>query len=161
MSLNNVRLTPGLLADLYGNVLVETTATAAPEAVLKTLGGNAKNILIVVKREDQIILPQPELSFLTSILTACKLGLEDVAILNWNHAGDNGHKDVLHRFESRFVLLFDVTPLQFGLPMDFPPFQVQPFDNRQYLFAPALQKIQEHKGIKTELWSALKKMFLL
>jgi len=42
MSLNDVRLTPQLLTDLYGKVLVETGEKAQPESGLKTLGGNAK-----------------------------------------------------------------------------------------------------------------------
>lgn len=161
MSLNNLRLTPQLLADLYGNVLIETERRTEAGAGPKTIGGNKKKILIIVKADNEIILPPAELDFLTTILTACKLALEDVAILNWNPPGNKEYKELLLRFESRFVLLFDVTPVQFGLPMDFPPFQIQAFDSRQYLFAPALQKIQEHKGIKTELWNALKKMFLL
>ena len=161
MSVNNVRLTPQLLAGLYGNVLMETVAAEEVQAPATTLGGNAKNILIVVKGDGDVIIPPAELQFLSSILTACKLNLEDVLILNWTQADVVDYKEILHRFESRFVLLFDVSPLQFGLPMDFPPFQIQAFDTRQYLFAPALLKIQEHKGIKTELWNALKKLFML
>ena len=161
MSLNDVRLTPQLLTDLYGNVLVETGEKAQPESGLKTLGQNTKHILLVVKAEGAAVLPDSELVFLTSILTACKLTLNDVAILNWNHVTEKEYKTVLQQLESRFVLLFGVAPLQFGLPMDFPPFQIQPFGNHQYLYAPPLSKIQEHKGIKAELWNALKRLFLL
>lgn len=161
MSLNNIRLTPQLLAGLYGNVLIETFEKRAPDTGIKIIGGNEKNILIVAKADSETVLPQSDLTFLSSILTACKLRLEDVAILNWNQVEEKEYKAILHRFESRFVLLFDVTPLQFGLPMAFPPFQIQAFDSRQYLYAPALQKVQEHKGVKTELWNALKKLFML
>lgn len=161
MSLNNVRLTPQLLAGLYGNVLIETVAEAAPDVQMKTLGGNEKKILIVVNSSPEIIIPQSELDFLTSILAACKLTLNDVLLLNWANRNGEKYTDLFHRFESRFVLLFDLKPLPFGLPMDFPPFQVQAFDTRQYLHAPALQRIAEHKGMKTELWNALKKLFML
>ena len=161
MSLNDVRLTPQLLADLYGNVLVEPVAKAAPYAGLKLLGQNEKKILIVVNNDAEIILPEGERTFLESILTACKLAWSDVAVVNWHGLNKKAYKEILHQLESRFVLLFGVTPLQFGLPMDFPPFQIQPFDSRHYLYAPALFKIQEHKGIKAELWQALKKLFML
>jgi hypothetical protein len=161
MNLNDVRLTPQLLTDLYRNVLVEIEAAPAPETGLKTLGGNEKKILIVVKNESEKVLPESELAFLSSILTACKLTVNDIVILNYQGMDKKQYKDVLHRFESRFVLLFGVAPLHFGLPMDFPPFQIQAFDSRHYLYAPPLQKIQEHKGIKAELWTALKKLFLL
>jgi len=161
MSLNDVRLTPQLLADLYGNVLIEPAAKPAPDGDLKKLGGNEKKILIVVKNEQETVLPENELTFLSSILAACKLTLNEVVILNWSGLDKKEYKLILHQLESRFVLLFGVPPLQFGLPMDFPPFQIQAFDGRQYLFTPPLQKIQEHKGIKAELWNALKKLFML
>ncbi|HUQ97799.1 MAG TPA: hypothetical protein VM010_09040, partial [Chitinophagaceae bacterium] len=155
------RLTPKLLAGLYGNVLIETEAKASPAVAEKMVGGNKKNILILVRNEGGEMIPQTELSFLTSVLTACKLSLDDVTILNHATRMDKDYKDLLHRFESRFILLFDVTPLQFGLPMDFPPFQIQAFDTRQYLLAPTLSKIEAHKGLKGELWNALKKLFML
>jgi DNA polymerase III psi subunit len=161
MSLNDIRLTPQLVADLYGHVLVELATKAPAHAGLKTLGGNEKHILIVVNHEGDAVLPDTERTFLSSILTACKLTLNDVVILNWNGMDKESYKDVLHQFESRFVLLFGVAPLSFGLPMDFPPFQIQPFGSHQYLYAPPLSKIQEHKGIKAELWQALKKLFML
>jgi DNA polymerase III psi subunit len=161
MSLNDVRLTPQLLVDLYGNVLIEPVTKAAPDGGLKMLGQNEKKILIVVNNDAETILPENEQTFLASILTACKLTLNDVAIVNWKDLDKKAYKPVLHQLESRFILLFGITPLQFGLPMDFPPFQVQPFDTRHYLYAPTLAKIQEHKGIKAELWQALKKLFML
>jgi hypothetical protein len=161
MSLNDVRLTPQLLTDLYGNVLVELAPEAKPDTELNTLGGNAKNILILVHHEKEPVLPESEVLFLTSILTACRLTLEDVVVVNWTSLDKKDYKEILHRFESRFVLLFGVAPLQFGLPMDFPTFQIQPFGSHQYLYAPPLAAIQEHKGIKAELWQALKKLFML
>jgi DNA polymerase III psi subunit len=161
MSLNNIRLTPQLIADLYGNVLIETIKMDTAEESIPALGGNEKQILIVVANETETVLPHSELQFLTSILNACKLTLNDVTIVNWEKAELKDYKEWLHRFESRFVLLFDVAPLLFGLPMDFPPFQVQAFDSRQYLFAPALSQIEKEKSLKTALWIALKKLFLL
>jgi hypothetical protein len=161
MSLNNIRLTPQLIADLYGNVLIETVKKESAAETIATLGGNEKQILIVVANETETILPHSELQFLTSILNACKLKLNDVAIINWKGVAAKDYKELLYRFESRFVLLFELTPLQFGLPMDFPPFQVQAFDSRQYLFAPALARIEKEKSLKMDLWNALKKLFML
>lgn len=160
MSLNDIRLTPQLLTDLYGNVLVEIEKHTPAAEHIQSVGSNEKAILIIVATESGTILPQHELQFLTSILAACKLTLTDVAIVNWNDM-EQDYKRLVSHFESRFVLLFDVAPLQFGLPIDFPPFQVQAFDSRHYLYAPSLQQIQEAKSLKTELWNALKRLFLL
>ena len=41
----------------------------------KSLGNNQKNILIVVNYGNAVHLPDEELSFLTSMLAACKLSL--------------------------------------------------------------------------------------
>src|SRR5437764_3733272 len=139
MSLNDVRLTPQLLTDLYRDVLVEIETTPTPDSSLKTVGGNEKKILIVVKSESETVLPESELAFLSSILTACKLTVNDIVILNYQGMDKKEYKEILHRFESRFVLMFGVAPLQFGLPMDFPPFQIQAFDSRHYLYATPLQ----------------------
>ena len=160
MGLNDIRLTPQLLTELYGNVLIETIKKNPVENPFPSLGNNEKAILIVVKGEAETILSEGDQSFLTSILAACKLSLADVAIVAWNGA-EQDYKKLVSHFESRFVLLFDVAPPRFGLPMDFPPFQVQAFDSRQYLYAPSLQKIQEAKSVKAELWTALRKMFLI
>ncbi len=160
MGLNNVRLTSSLLVDLYRNVLLEATEQPTP-ARLRVMGENKKEILIVVGYADAEIIGPADLGFLKTILAACKLHLADVAILNWQHLAAPDYKQVLQQFKSRFVLLFDVTPQQFGLPLHFPPFQLQGFDSRQYLFAPALSKIAAHKGLKGELWTALQKLFLL
>src|SRR5215218_9252929 len=100
MSLNDVRLTPQLLTDLYGNILVETGENTSPGSGLKTLGENAKKILIVVKNEGEAVLPENELTFLSSILSACKLTIADVVILNWNHVAEKDYKAILHQLES-------------------------------------------------------------
>src|SRR5215213_6249659 len=83
MSLNNIHLNPQMLADLYANSLVETGTTTVPESAgPKHLGNNKKNIIIIVSHGSVPFLPDEELTFLISILSACKLSLADIAIVN-------------------------------------------------------------------------------
>ena len=84
MSLNQIQLTNQQLASFYPDVLIEST-TASPmprQQAVKFLGKNAKNIVLLVSNDTVPFLQDDELSFLTNILSACKLSLVDVAIVN-------------------------------------------------------------------------------
>lgn len=159
MSLNNIQLSSQLLADLYPDVLVETAQKqVAKEPAFKFLGSNKKNILVIVSKEETAFLEDAELNFLSSVLTACKFSLADVAIVNMhNNAAD--YTSLIHFFNSRYVLLFDVEPQAIDLPFNFPHFQIQKFDQCTYLSAPALNNIEPDKTTKTKLWNSLKNLF--
>ena len=163
MSLNHIHLTPQLLANLYTDTLIESYATVMPDQTYhyQSLGGNKKNILIVVAKQNQPFLPDNELQFLTSILSACKLSLADIALVNLDRLKEKGHQQLIDHFKSKFILLFNVEPLQFGLPIHFPPFQIQEFSKCIYMFAPDLQQIEMDKQLKKNLWIALKDLFCL
>jgi hypothetical protein len=159
MSLNNIQLKSSLLADLYKNSLVETSTIPAPETKqLKYLGNNQKNIIVIVSHHTVPFLPDGELSFLTNVLAACKLSMADIGIVNNHGADPSGLQNMIH-LEARNVLLFGVEPLVIGLPINFPPFQLQPFNHRTYLHAPALSQIENDKTLKARLWTALKVLF--
>lgn len=160
MSLNNIQLKSSMLADLYRNSLVETeskTATPGPKH-LKYLGNNQKNIIVIVSHDEVPFLPDGELSFLSNILAACKLSIADIGILNAFNAEETELQNIINA-EANKVLLFDVEPLAIGLPINFPPFQLQPFNSRTYLHAPPLSQIENDKGLKGRLWTSLKAMF--
>lgn len=159
MSLNNIQLKSSLLADLYPNTLVETSATRMPESKpFRYLGNNQKNILVVVSHEGVPYLPDGELSFLTNVLAACKLSIADIAIVN-NHNVEQDNLQNIIDTEAKNVLLFGLEPLKIGLPINFPPFQLQQFNKRTYLHAPVLSQIESDKGLKSKLWTSLKSMF--
>ena len=183
MDLNHVDLSPSLIAQLYGSVLIEETkssavvnppgasrdeiitpssiASAREEESLKYLGENRKQILIIVDHNNAVHIPDEELSFLVAMLTACKLTIADVAILNRNNAPSLGQKQLVERFRSRVVFLFGVEPVDFGLPMSFPEFQLQAFAGATYLYAPALAAFKDNAEVKRKLWEALKRLFVI
>jgi hypothetical protein len=159
MSLNNIHLQPSLLADLYKNSLIEITATGVPERKqVKYLGNNKKNIIVVVSHQSVPYLTDEELSFLTTVLAACKLSIADIGIINQFHVDKTVLQDTLNS-EAKNVLLFGVEPLSIGLPINFPAFQLQAFNNRTYLHAPQLSIIETDKTLKTRLWTSLKAIF--
>lgn len=179
MGLNDLQLSPEIIARLYPSSLIasessdlvetskqgdiatviETKAEPSPEAAFKSLGNNHKNILIVVNYPELVHLPDEELSFLTNMLAACKLSLDDVAIINQNNYKDTAYKDLLAHFQSKTVFLFEIDPLAFGLPVSFPHFQVQNVAGCIFLFAPSLEENRTDKLVKSKLWVCLRSIF--
>jgi hypothetical protein len=175
MSLNDLHLPSSLITALYPSSLISTDiedSVPAPKKSgmeqeastdntesWKSLGNNQKNILIVVHYGDMVHLPDEELSFLTGMLTACKLSLDDVAIINTNHYQKIGYKDILSHFKSKIIFLFGVPPGDFGLPVNFPFFQVQSLSNCTFLFTPALEQRHTDVLFKSRLWVSLRTIF--
>lgn len=159
MSINNIVLSPVQLVDFYGKVLVEMNTTNAPaNEELRYLGNNERGVLIVTNHEEAVYLPDNELQFLTSILTACKLSLSDVAIVN-RVREQRLYKELIENLHSSKVLLFGIDPSTFGLPIQFPHFQIQEFDKRTYLSAPVLSLVENDVALKKNLWNSLKLLF--
>jgi hypothetical protein len=179
MDLNNIVLPVSLVADLYESVLIDTTAVATiktaiaaptesgpsrtdkPESAWKSLGSNQKKILLVVNNPEVVFMPDNELTFLTGILGACKLTLADVAIVNRHTIPEVAYKELLTHFSSKVVLLFDVEPADFGLPMSFPLYQLQAFAGNTFLYSPSLKQLENDRVEKSKLWVCLKRLFNL
>jgi hypothetical protein len=129
------------------------------EKVSRSLGGNSKNILIVINYNNVVYLPDEELEFLTSMLKACKLNLDNVAIVNTNNSPGDGYKEYAKQYSSKVVLLFGVDPVSFDLPVSFPEFQVQSFNSNTFLYSPTLQECRTDKLLKSKLWVCLQRIF--
>ncbi len=177
MSLNNIKLDPFLVAEMYKDVLVENADPGqeitepahqkkqlieeqkTEEIQWKYLGDYKKKILFVVHHENAVHIPDEQLSFLTTILTACKLSLADIAILNLANAPFVIYKNVQDEFKSNVMILLGITPRKFEMPLSFPEFQVQPFNNCTFLSAPTIEQMENDKLLKSKLWVSLKKIF--
>jgi hypothetical protein len=160
MSLNNILLTPKLVADLFPDCLIDDQTSSSPKKSLKFLGNNQKNILIVVSGDNVAFMEEEDLNFLSSILVACKLNLADVAIVNLKNAPLNiSYQELINEFKSKTILLFDVNARVIDLPFNFPYFQTQQFNQCTFLSAPSLNQILGNKALKTQLWNCLKNIF--
>jgi hypothetical protein len=104
-------------------------------------------------------LSDEELPFLTNILSACKLSLADVAIVNIHSLEEKEIEKTIEPLEPKTVLLFGITPLTIDLPINFPQFQLQQFNKRTYLYSPGLQELANDKTLKLQLWNCLKNLF--
>ncbi|MBS1974774.1 MAG: hypothetical protein JST13_10510, partial [Bacteroidetes bacterium] len=134
------------------------------DAVSKFLGGNKKNILILVKSSDAVFVDDDQLSFLTKLLEACKLNVGDVAILN-NEKEELVINKLKEQLRPKRIILFGNSPGSLKLPIEFPMFKLQQYDGSTYLYAPSLKELDvdttEGKILKSKLWVCLKNLFEL
>ncbi|UEG48526.1 hypothetical protein LK994_07740 [Ferruginibacter lapsinanis] len=154
---------PFILQDLYKKTLVEESVkkVQAPESptVLSFLGNNKKGIAIVVESNNSLYLPDEELNFLLGILSACKLSMEDVAVLNIDKNNSATYQTIATSLDAHVVLIFGINCEQIALPLQFPHYQIQSYNNQVYLSSPTLNAIRNDKVEKTKLWNCLKQIF--
>jgi hypothetical protein len=166
MSLDNVQLPPIVLQDLFKNSLISQEPDNAaskpsfPTPGLSFLGDNQKKIAIIVSDTAAIYLPDEDLNFLLGILKACNLNMADIALLNLAANPSLNHLLINQELAAEKILLFGVEPLALELPLQFPHYQVQQYNNQAYLSSPALNILQNDKEEKLKLWACLKKLFL-
>jgi len=172
MSLNSIKFDTTDIALLFKNSLVEINSekpvlpyadiNSEPIAIgWKYLGENKKKTLVMVRYTDAVYIPDKQLSFLTKLLAACNLNLADVAILNFHNYRSSDFDKILSHFKPKVVLLFDIEPGEFGMPMIFPQFQVQGYKDAVFVSSPSLEIIEPDKTLKGKLWVCLKKIFNL
>jgi len=165
MNLNNLKLSGALIKNLYPNVLIEETLSApklvqTPKKDLKKyLGDNKRNITVISSFETVTHIPDTELEFLTSVLSACQLSLGDIAYVNIHNFPDQSLGSLISELNPGVVLLFGVGTEEIELPVRFPQFQKQQVKNTTYLAAPRLEEIQKDKELKKQLWGCLKTIF--
>lgn len=168
MSLDNIQLPPIVLQDLYKKSLVDLNINNSKPAVSETkkvtlqyLGNNKCNVCIVVAEENALYLTDDLLSFLQGILGACKMSMADIALVNFSKNNDINYSILQNELKAEKCLLFGVTPQQLQMPLTFPFYQIQKFNNQQYLAALPLQQLQQDKTEKGKLWACLKALFNL
>jgi hypothetical protein len=135
-------------------------APASP-GLYKFLGDNQKRTTILVDSPETAFLPDDQLAFLTKMLEACKMNIGDVAIVN--QAVSRADITGLKRLSPTRILLFGPAPADIGLPINFPFFKIQLYDQCSFLWVPSLAQLvqpgEESKLLKTKLWVCLKTLF--
>ncbi len=163
MSLDNIQLPTIVIQNLFKNSLIdskidqEKTVSSTDEKIT-FLGKNEKNVIIFIKDKDNHFLSDEELNFLIGILTACKLTLNDVAIINFAKNPSLNYEIIQQYLKAAKVFAFDVSMNDIGLPLQFPAYQVQEYNNVIYMHAPSLQFLKTNKEAKGYLWASLQKI---
>lgn len=164
MSLDDIQLGPSLAAGLYKKTLVDIdnhqSETAAPKnGSLAVLGSNGQRVCILVNEQDFPFLPDEDLQFLTGILAACKLSMADVALVNTANTNSLNYQLLNDEISPSVILFFGTDPAAAGLPLQFPHYQLQKYNNQTFLSAPSLKILAENKEEKKKLWLCLKELF--
>ncbi|HAO47761.1 MAG TPA: hypothetical protein DCQ97_12595 [Chitinophagaceae bacterium] len=157
MSLDNIQLTPIVLEGLFSKSLYDLK----PAGIVSFLGENRRKIAVLVRATAAMYLPEDELNFLAGILTACKLSMADIALINVEKNTGLSYTLMTDQVKAETVLLFGVDLAELSLPLQFPHYQLQHFNNQVYLSSVPLQVLQADKQEKMKLWNSLKKVFSL
>ncbi|MDZ4071554.1 MAG: hypothetical protein U1C70_07005 [Sediminibacterium sp.] len=172
---NDMRLPDFVLPDLYKHHLVivnepsvynkvEEKTVVSDTKEPEFLGNNQKKITILVSDKEAVFVNDQALQFLSAILTACKLNLGDVAIVNLaNHP--LSYPAIKEWLTPKYMILFDIEASLIRMPFKLPLYQVQLYDQCSLLFAPSFHTMmgdsREAKLEKSKLWLSLKNMFNL
>ena len=166
MSLDNIQLPAIVLQDLFTNALVDlkqenTQPTLVSAGNLSFLGENKKKVSIIVDHTEVLYLPDDELNFLLGILSACKLSMADVALLNCSKNPSITYKNISEQLSAEKIILFGLEPSRLELPLQFPHYQIQNYDDHVYLSSPTLKILADNKEEKIKLWGCLKQIFAI
>ena len=166
MSLDNIQLPPTIIQTLYGRSLYDLGTESQADAAIEPgniafLGSNQKRIAILVNAAGAIYLPEEELNFLLGILTACKLSMADIALINVSKKTDLLYTHITEQLKAEKIFLFGLSAEALKLPLQFPQYQVQKFNNQVYLSSVSLTDLQTDKEEKLKLWACLKTIFSL
>jgi hypothetical protein len=161
--LEPIKLPISIISDIFRNCLVDLNfPNSSPDkpatAITETLAGTPVDTVVVSLSEGKA-LPHQQLDFLKNIMKACKLEQADYAIIANHQNGLPDYKATFSQFKQKQLILFGIDPSGFGLPINFPHFQVQTFQQVRYLAAPKLDAIEADKELKMQLWQCLKQLF--
>lgn len=164
MSLDNIQFPAVVMQNLYSKSLFDLKTgnpdLALPKSgIVSYLGNNQGRIVIIVTSAEAIYLPDEDLKFLLGILSACKLSMKDIALINFSKNPSLLYEGLTEQLNAEKIFLFGVDPELLGLPLQFPHYQIQQFNNQVYLSSVSLTELQNDKAEKTKLWNCLKKIF--
>ncbi len=166
MSLDNIQFPAAILQSLYSKSLynlspdISALDTIQPGSIT-FLGSNQKKIALVVNAATSIYLPDDELNFLLGILTACKLSMADIALINVSKNSGLKYTAITEQLKAEKIFLFGLDAELLELPLQFPHYQIQNYNNQVYLSSVSLTDLQKDKQEKMKLWNCLKNIFSL
>jgi hypothetical protein len=176
MSFDNIQLTDDQLADFYGkqlvivekgtNVAKPETKAAKPAAIASEpviasapmqgiTGKNKKQFVWMVEEHYFPYLNDADFQFLADVLTACKMNMEDIALVNVAN-NRNPFDELVKQLQPKFIIAsgvqVDALPIQ---PADY---RVQEQQGYLLCCTETLEAIRNDKSKKSKLWLALKQM---
>jgi hypothetical protein len=122
--------------------------------VVNFLGQNKKQILIILANQGEVICTAANLDFLTKILNAIKLSLDDVALIDESLFDRQKHQ--LPPFQQ--LVSFGSAAFFTAQSMTIP--NTKYMTSKTILHADSIEMVQADVMLKKQLWGALQQMFL-
>jgi hypothetical protein len=91
----------------------------------------------------QFVIPPEQLEFLKRLLTACRLTTDDVAIFNM--ASGPQYAGLKQQLQPSVFIFVRTRPNLDRFAHEFSPFKPQSYDNCAFLYAPAINMINQGK----------------
>ncbi|MFY8128914.1 MAG: hypothetical protein ACOVMM_11090 [Chitinophagaceae bacterium] len=166
---SHIQLPNFVIADWFKHHLIDEKVektTSKPnnnEQTISFFGNNKKNIVILVHETDGVFISDSSLSLLEKLLIACKLTLDDVAIINLSKNNVN-YKDLKQQLQPQTLIFMGIEPSNIKLPFIFPFHKIQAYDNCKMLITTSIESMQQTQNPKVlqekkELWMLLKQLF--
>jgi hypothetical protein len=178
MGINNISLTPEIIAALYPETLsIEPTPESGKRPVINPiseskqaaaylyLGKNLRSICFLVDNPDHEFMNEPQMTFIPKVLTACKCSQDDIAIINIAHQ-EVQLPELKSQLRPKMIFLWGVSAAQIGISQKtLPELAISNVDNIFIVpvFNPERMSSDGAEGLelKQRLWASLKKLFNL
>ena len=177
MGIDDIQLSPELIAALYPETLVSVNDLVAAGIIVKTalpekspvtlypyLGKNLRSIIFLVDYPDQEFIPENQLAFLRKILAACKCSLDDIALVNTSTCQVQLN-ELITQLHPRFIFLWGVVPAMTTRFQGLQDLTVSDIDGISIVpvLKANIMNTDNEKGpeLKQQLWACLKKLFNL
>jgi hypothetical protein len=177
MGINDLQLSPELIAALYPETLVTernpmpVSSPARPgetrpvkTTIYSFLGMNLRSICVLVSYPNDEFIPGDQLVFLQKILEACKCSMDDIALIN-THRQPLDMEKLKNQFSPQVIFLWGSLRDIPGLQNPLPDMAVTLWEN--IIVLPVAQADlmsrngPEGQELKRILWTSLKKIFNL
>jgi len=162
MSFDKLQLDPYLLARIYTQPIIPGKKEPAAVVVeappkVKYLGENQKNIALFIQNDSEVYLNDELFNLLTNILNACKLGMQDIALINVAQYGALPFTTWQAAVPMKQAVLFGIPPSSMGLEA-ISAYQLLQVNGCQLLSSDELPLIAQDKMLKGKLWMGLKQL---
>ncbi|MEQ1798763.1 MAG: hypothetical protein ABL872_12480 [Lacibacter sp.] len=162
MGFETIQLTGQQIEELYSSHLVITqkTGNLKPETTSKPAGTgitgkNKKQFVWVVNEASYPFLSDEDFQFLSEVVNACKMNMDDIALMNI--AQNNlDFEQTIAELKPKILIVSFLD--RNWIPANKETYTLQQEENFQFYITEELQVIRNDKVKKSKLWLALKQM---
>ncbi|MEJ7737076.1 MAG: hypothetical protein WKF97_06585 [Chitinophagaceae bacterium] len=167
MNFKELEIPEMVIAEIFKTSLIQGVNPAAmaldniQPSTLKAGNKSSSDVIIAVHSPGSDDIPVEQFSFLSIVLNACQLNINDAIIINT--AKQSMRLPDVNSLKPKIMLLFNTTRSLHHLTPEPLPFAITIIDEYPVLSLPDLSKFilnnDESKQLKIKLWTALKQIF--